>query len=285
MTVGSIDLHMHSTASDGECPPAEVVQQAQAAGLTTIALTDHDTLAGLELAVQEGAARGVRVIAGCEFSVAADWGEMHLLAYFLPVGDDGLNAYLAGQRDGRRRRAERIVERLNRAGASVTVEAVLRESHGEAVGRPHVARALVNGGVVPDVDTAFRKYLGWRRPAFVPKELPPLTEVTALVRKVGGVTSAAHLRDRASRSSLRRLREAGVDGVEVHHPAHDEARAQRIEGLAGELGLLPTGGTDWHGDDVEMPNRAPLGSVTIPESWLAAVEALHEQRISQLEAT
>ena len=283
--MGSIDLHLHSTASDGECPPAEVVQQAQAAGLTTIALTDHDTLAGLEAAVREGAARGVRVIAGCEFSVAADWGEMHLLAYFLPVGDDGLNTYLAGQRDGRRRRAERIVERLNRAGAPVTVEAVLRETRGEAVGRPHVARALVSGGVVPDVDTAFRKYLGWRRPAFVPKELTPLTEVTALVRRVGGVTSAAHLRDRASRGSLQRLREAGVDGVEVHHPAHDEVRARRIERLAGELGMLPTGGTDWHGDDVEMPNRAPLGSLTVPEPWLTALDELHEQRISQLEAT
>ncbi len=283
--MGSIDLHVHSTASDGECPPAEVVQRAQAAGLTTIALTDHDTLAGLEAAVQEGEARGVRVIAGCEFSVAADWGEMHLLAYFLPVGDDGLNAFLAGQRDGRRRRAERIVERLNGAGAAVTLEAVLRESRGEAVGRPHVARALVNGGVVPDVDTAFRKYLGWRQPAFVPKELPPLTDVTALVRKVGGVTSAAHLRDRASRNSLRRLREAGVDGVEVHHPVHDEVRAQRIERLAGELGMLPTGGTDWHGDDVAMPNRAPLGSLTVPEPWLTALEELHEQRISQLEAT
>jgi predicted metal-dependent phosphoesterase TrpH len=276
---------MHSTASDGDCPPAEVVQRAQAAGLTTIALTDHDTLAGLGAAVEEGAAQGVRVIAGCEFSVKADWGEMHLLAYFLPVGDEVLNAYLAGQRDGRRRRAERIVERLNQAGASVTVEAVLRETHGEAVGRPHVARALVTGGVVPDVDTAFRRYLGWRRPAFVPKELPPLTEVTELVRKVGGVTSAAHLRDRASRGALRRLRAAGVDGVEVHHPAHDEERAQRIEALAGELDLLPTGGTDWHGDDVEMPNRAPLGSITIPEQWLAAVEAIHERRISQLEAT
>ena len=283
--MGSIDLHLHSTASDGECPPAEVVQRAQAAGLTTIALTDHDTLAGLAVAVQEGAARGVRVIAGCEFSVAADWGEMHLLAYFLPVGDDGLNTYLAGQRDGRRRRAERIVERLNRAGAPVTVEAVLRETRGEAVGRPHVARALVNGGMVPDVDTAFRKYLGWRRPAFVPKELTPLTEVTALVRRVGGVTSAAHLRDRASRGSLQRLREGGVDGVEVHHPAHDEVRARRIERLAGELGMLPTGGTDWHGDDVEMPNRAPLGSLTVPEPWLTALDELHEQRISQLEAT
>ena len=281
----AIDLHLHSTASDGECLPAEVVQRAQEAGLTTIALTDHDTLGGLEAAVQEGAVQGVRVIAGCEFSVAADWGEMHLLAYFLPVGDDGLNTYLAGQRDGRRRRAERIVERLNRAGAPVTVEAVLRETRGEAVGRPHVARALVNGGMVPDVDTAFRKYLGWRRPAFVPKELTPLTEVTALVRRVGGVTSAAHLRDRASRGSLQRLREGGVDGVEVHHPAHDEVRARRIERLAGELGMLPTGGTDWHGDDVEMPNRAPLGSLTVPEPWLTALDELHEQRISQLEAT
>jgi predicted metal-dependent phosphoesterase TrpH len=283
--VGSVDLHMHSTASDGDCAPEEVVRRAAAAGLTTIGLTDHDSLAGLPAAEQEGRAVGVDVVTGCEFSVAAPWGEMHLLAYFLPADDERLNAFLLDQRLKRRRRAERIVERLNKAGAVITVEQVLQASSGEAIGRPHVARALVDGGLVPDVDTAFRRYLGWRRPAFVPKELPPVADVTALVREVGGVTSAAHLRDRATRGILRQLRGAGLDGVEVMHPAHDEATVQRVERLAAELDLLPTGGTDWHGDCATPPERAALGSITIPEEWLERLRTLHLQRTELPEAT
>ena len=282
--MGSVDLHMHSTASDGDCAPAEVVRRAAAAGLTTIGLTDHDSLAGLPEAELQGSEAGVEVVAGCEFSVAAPWGEMHLLAYFLPDDDERLNSFLQDQRLKRRRRAERIVERLNKAGAVITVEQVLRASSGEAIGRPHVARALVDGGVVPDVDAAFRRYLGWRRPAFVPKELPPVAEVTELVRSVGGVTSAAHLRDRATRRILRQLRGAGVDGVEVMHPAHDQATVQRVERLASELDMLPTGGTDWHGEAVASPERAPLGSITIPQEWLERLRARHLERTKLSEA-
>ncbi len=260
------------------------MERAAAAGLRTIALTDHDTLAGLPEAEQAGRASGVRVIAGCEFSVAVRWGEMHLLAYFLPVENERLADHLGDQRGKRRRRAERIVERLNRVGVGVGVDDVLRETCGDAVGRPHVARALVAAGAVPDVDSAFRRYLGWGRPAFVPKELPPLAEVTALVRESGGVTSAAHLKDRVTPGVMRTLRKGGVDALEVRHPAHDEGKMRRAEQLAREFELLPTGGSDWHGDSPQTPDRAALGVVTIPETWLAALEELHDERTMMSEA-
>jgi hypothetical protein len=273
-----IDLHVHSTASDGACAPAEVVRRAAGAGLTVIALTDHDTLAGLDEATEAGEGRGVRVIPGCEFSVKAGWGEMHLLAYFLPPDDPTVTGFLADQREKRRIRASRMVEALGRLGVHVTVDEVLTEAGGGAVGRPHVARVLVRRGHADDVPAAFRHYIGWRRPAFVPKDLPPLEEVTALVAAAGGVSSAAHLGDRATGRSIRRLGRQGVDGIEARHPLHQPDRAEEIARLTAEAGMLCTGGTDWHGDPTGEPNRAPLGSIVVPAAWLDALESLHRQR-------
>lgn len=274
------DLHVHSTASDGTHAPADVVRLAAAAGLDTIALTDHDTLAGVADAGRAGESLGVRVIPGCEFSVAAPWGEMHLLAYFLPAGGGGtLTSFLEEQRNARVTRMREIVRRLAASGAPMTFDDVVAQAEGEALGRPHAARALVHGGRVRDVTEAFDRYLGRGRPAFVPKVLPALRHVTALVAAAGGVSSAAHLKDRASRAALRRLREAGVDAVEVRHPAHDQAMAARLEGLAPELGMLCSGGSDWHGEaEAAEDGRAPLGAITVPQSWVDALEGLHRQR-------
>lgn len=275
------DLHTHSTASDGTHEPAEVVRLAAAAGLDTIALTDHDTVAGVPEAVRTGAGTSVRVIAGCEFSVAAPWGEMHLLGFFLPVADEALAPFLSGQREARAERMREIVRRLRASGAPVTLDQVIAEAGGEALGRPHAARALIRSGHVGGVSEAFDRFLGRGRPAFVPKRLPPLEDVTGLVRRVGGVSSAAHLKGRATRAALERLREAGVDAIEVRHPAHGDDLANRLETLVPELGLLRSGGTDWHGEEEAAEDgRAPFGAITIPDSWVDALEGLHRQRRS-----
>jgi hypothetical protein len=277
--VAGADLHTHSTASDGAHAPADVVRLAAAAGLDTIALTDHDTLSGVVAAARQGTVDEVRVIAGAEFSVAAPWGEMHLLGYFLPVADDRLAAFLAGQREARTERMREIVRRLARAGVPLSLEAVQDEAGGDALGRPHAARALVRGQYVAGMSAAFERYLGWGRPAFVPKQLPGLEAVTALVREVGGVTSAAHLKGRGTRPALERLRASGVDALEVRHPAHDPERTASLDRLATDLGLLRSGGTDWHGEEeADEAGRAHLGTITVPPEWVAALEALHRRR-------
>ncbi len=280
-----VDLHVHSNASDGECSPTDVVARAAVAYVPVIALTDHDTLSGATEAEVAGQRLGVRVVTGCEFSVSVPWGEMHLLGYFLPGDDAELGRFLAEQRAMRQNRALEMVARLKRAGVPVDESGIAVEARGGAVGRPHVARVLVRLGVVADVSEAFNKYLAANRPGYVPKRLPPLAEVTALVRGLSGVTSAAHLRARASRAVLKELRAGGVDGVEVLHPAHDEATVARLGSLATILNMLPTGGSDWHGDDTFGTDRAPIGSLSVPAAWLKSIEELHLERKAAAQAS
>lgn len=280
-----IDLHVHSTASDGEHSPREVVEHAANLGLEAIALTDHDTVDGCLPAIMAGKIAVIRVIAGCEFSVAAPWGEMHLLAYFLPCDNSTLAEFLDEQKAMRGRRACSIVERLADLGIVVNLDDVLAKAKGGVVGRPHVARALVDVGAAIDVSDAFRKYLGAKRPAFVPKTLPALADVTRLVRSMGGVTSAAHLRSRATKATLSGLRSEGVDAVEVVHPAHVDVVASKISSLAVDVGLLRTGGSDWHGEEsVEVPS-ALLGGGEVPGEWLAEIENLHSERLATLDSS
>lgn len=267
-----VDLHLHSTASDGILPPSEVVARAARAGLTAMALTDHDTLDGLDEAIAAGTRLGVRVVGGCEFSVRVGWGEMHLLGYFLLPGSGPVTALLEHARADRLRRGADIVEGLQAWGIDIQLADVLREADGAPVGRPHVARALVRLLKVPTLDDAFRQWLGRGRPAFVEKQLPALADVSAAVHEAGGLVSAAHLRERATTAGLERLKADGLDAVEVRHPGHHPEMTARIADAARRLGLLPTGGSDWHGDDGGVADHATIGSQAVPTSWLDALE-------------
>ncbi len=269
-----VDLHLHSTASDGEATPSEVAQCAARVGLSAIALTDHDTMTGIAEAI---AGAEVRVVAGCEFSVGAWWGELHLLGYFLPTDHAELTQLFQEQRNHRAERAAEIVSRLTSLGVPVSLESVRRQAGDAPVGRPHVARALVKSGIVGSLTEAFDRYLADDAPAFVPKPLPPVESVTSMVRRLGGVTSAAHLKNRATHNTLLRLQRLGVDAVEVRHPAHSEATSARLQSWAVELGMLKTGGSDWHGD-TGSAHRRPLGAPGVPEEWLSDLEQLHLRR-------
>ena len=277
-----IDLHVHSNASDGEYSPRTVVARAAAASLDTIALTDHDTIEGCREATATGSELGVRVISGCEFSVAVPWGEVHLLAYFLPVENARLMEFIETQQEMRSRRATAIISRLAELGITINLEDVLSKTSGHAVGRPHVARALVEHGAARNISDAFHKFLGTKRPAFVPKQLPDMSEVAALVRSLGGITSAAHLKSRATRATLTGLKAAGVDAVEVVHPAHVDVFANKISSLALKIGLLRTGGSDWHGDSSAEEEGEALGAVSVPEEWLEEIEQKHQDRLTEL---
>jgi predicted metal-dependent phosphoesterase TrpH len=248
-----------------------VIERAREAGLAAIALTDHDTLDGLPEAIAAGDRLGVRVIGGCEFSVAVSWGEMHLLGYFLDSGDQAIEGFLDAARKDRLRRALKMVEHLRAWGVEITEEDVMAEAGTAAVGRPHVARALVRRGTVPDIQSAFEQFLGQGRRAYVEKTLPPFAEVAALVHASGGVVSAAHLRDRGTRTALAALKAQGLDAVEVRHPRHPPDVTAHLSDLAGVLGLLKTGGTDWHGD--EHDDGRTLGSSAVPMEWLDRLEA------------
>lgn len=268
-------MHCHSTASDGECEPAEVARRARAVGLAAFALTDHDTTDGIADAAAEGATLGIRVIPGCEFSVRAPWGELHVLALFLPTDNARLQTFLRDTRAARRRRGEQIVSKLRDLGVAIELEDVQAQligGDGGALGRPHVARALVDCGACDNVSDAFRRYLGRGRAAYVEKPLPKLTEVTALVHDVGGLTVAAHLGDHGTEAQLRIFQDQGLDCVEVRHPSHAPAVEQRLTRIAERLGLGISGGSDWHGESEYGDTHAPLGGMRVPDTWLEPLE-------------
>lgn len=245
---------------------------AASRGLAAIALTDHDTLAGVAEAAAVGATLGVRVIGGCEFSVAAPWGEMHLLGYFLDPDDDELAAFLRHAREGRSRRAERIVNLLHGQGIPITMAMVREEASGASIGRPHIARVMMNLGVVADMQAAFDRWIGRGRPAYVDKELPTLREVADLVHARDGLVSAAHLKMHGTENVLRSLMAGGLDAVEVRHPSHDPDRIAILTNAALKLNLLRTGGSDWHGETAPVGTHSLLGDQRVPHQWLVALE-------------
>lgn len=264
-----VDLHMHSTASDGSRSPADVVQAAHAAGLVAIALTDHDSVAGLADARRAGAALGVRVVNGVELSAVEGDTETHLLG--LHLADTGLlERGLADLREMRERRAQRIVERLNELGVAIGYDDVLGQADGGAVGRPHVARAMIASGWATDSRDAFDRYLGAGRPAYVAKEQLTMRDAIAMVHAAGGLAVLAHPGGSATRERIVALAALGMDGVEVKHPSHSASDTARLRGLVVELDLVASGGSDWHGA-AEGPRT--IGMMHVPMEWLATQDA------------
>lgn len=273
-TPAFVDLQVHSTASDGALPPAAVVRAARDAGLVAIALTDHDTVDGLPEAIAEGEQVGVRIVPGVELSTMFEGEELHLLG--LHLRDLGaMRDELAAFRADRVARAERIVELLNQHGLPVTLEAVLREADGGAVGRPHVARALVAGGWVREFREAFDRWIGYGRPAYVAKAVFEAADAIALVHRAGGLAVWAHPGELATPARIARLAAVGLDGVEALHPSHPPYLVTRLVAAIEEAGLLPSGGSDWHGA-ADGPRK--LGGQLVPKVWLDWQEARVRQR-------
>jgi predicted metal-dependent phosphoesterase TrpH len=261
----TVDLHTHSTASDGAASPSELAGRAAAAGLVAIALTDHDTVDGVMAARAAGAAIGVEVIAGIELSASEGDQEVHLLGLHL-ADIAPIASKLDELRLARSQRAETIVGVLRAAGIPVTLEAVLAQAGSGAVGRPHVARALIAGGWVRDQREAFERYLGAGRPANVAKQRLTVSDAIGMVHAAGGVAVVAHPGRDGTRARLEALQAAGLDGVEIRHPSHSAEDVARLGALATHLGLLASGGSDWHGA-TEGPRV--LGALKVPAAWAA----------------
>ena len=244
-----IDLHLHTTASDGRSSPEQLVRAAAAAGITTLAVTDHDTTAGVAAARTAASAVGVEVVMGIEITAVLEGRDIHILGYFFDDTHPELVTFLAAQREDRRRRIDAIVERLSAMGAKINHRAIAKEaadSH-KALGRPAIARALVTAGHARDIADAFDRFLADGRPAFISRQGAAPSDVVALVRRAGGVASFAHPGKMGFDVLLPDLAHAGLTGLEVFHPDHDADAEQKYLSIAEALNLTPTGGSDYHG--------------------------------------
>ena len=264
-----VDLHVHSTASDGVVAPTQVVETAQHAGLSAIALTDHDTIDGVAAAQEAGIRLGVRIVAGCELSAHDGASELHLLA--LHIADtDSLRVRLAEFREQRIERAHTMVQRLNARGVALSFEDVLSAANGGAVGRPHVARALLQRGYVTDLQEAFNRYLAYGRSAYVAKPQLLVRDAIDIAHQAGALAIWAHPGKEGTREHVQRLVDAGLDGLEVRHPSHTIEDTQRLTQFVDEFALVANGGSDWHG---AMEGYRVLGSMHVPQLWLDLQDA------------
>jgi 3',5'-nucleoside bisphosphate phosphatase len=271
-----IDLHTHSTASDGTEPPAEVVAEAARAGLHVVALTDHDTYAGWAPAREAAAEHGIALVPGVEVSCSHRGVSVHLLAYLVDPSAVGLAAELDHARESRVSRVDRMVERMAADGIPITLEEVrAMATPGATLGRPHIADALVASGYVPDRAAAFADVLRNGSRYYVSHYAPDPVRAVELVREAGGVAVMAHpfasgrgwtVKD----SVIERMADAGLAGLEARHRDHSPAERQHAERLANRLGLFTTGASDYHGAGKE--NR--LGENTTHPEVLARIEEL-----------
>ena len=273
----AVDLHAHSTASDGSRSPTAVVEEAKRVGLAAIALTDHDTVAGLAEARSAGDRLGVRVVPGVELSAVEEDDETHMLGLHLARLDE-LESRLVELRTMRRTRAERIVRRLNELGVTIEFDEVLERAGGGAIGRPHIARTMVENGWATDFRDAFDRYLGNGRPAYVPKERLPLADAIAMIHRAGGLAVLAHPGNAGTRRRVEALVALGLDGLEVRHPSHNAEDVARLGALADHFHLVKSGGSDWHGA-TEGPRL--LGSLNIPMAWLTQQDEALATRASR----
>lgn len=245
--VGKADLHTHTTHSDGALLPDALVKKAKTVGIQIISITDHDTVNGIDEAIKTGKDIGVEVIPGVELSANVDSIEIHILGYFIDHHNAGLLDYLKMFRDQRLKRAERIVNRLNKINIPITLNSVLEQAGIGSVGRPHIAATLVNEGHVRSYRQAFSKYLCDGCPGFEKKMDCPPEEILNLIASAGGLSFLAHPGRTFDDQLLVHLIEAGLDGIEVIHPSHSAHLTTFYRGIVSEYYLLESGGSDYHG--------------------------------------
>jgi hypothetical protein len=258
---GFADLHLHTVHSDGVRSPAEVVRLAAEHGLSVISISDHDALGAFGEAEPLARKAGILLIPGVELSITWKGVDVHLLAYAFDPEDEALNQTLARCRVTREERGQTMAERLRATGVAIDLDRLREICGGGSVGRPHVARCLVEIGAVASIDEAFERYLSPGCPGWVEKERIELDEAIALVREAGGFTSIAHPTLYPDAEPLvREMIPHGVDAIEVLHPDVPSGEAVRFRRIASELGVFTTGGSDDHG----FEGRRTIGSVAVP---------------------
>ncbi|MEK7761086.1 MAG: PHP domain-containing protein, partial [Nitrospirota bacterium] len=269
-----IDLHLHTTHSDGSQTPAEVIRLAHEAGVSALAITDHDITTGLPEAIAAGQELGIEIIPGIEISSRHGESELHVLGYFIKWQDAKLNACLMTLRESRHRRNPKIIELLQAAGIDITYDEVRAVAGSDSVGRPHIARVLMDKNVVTTAKEAFDRFLAEGKAAYVPRDLPAPVDAIRWIKDAGGLAVLAHptwvkTTEGTLTDLARQLKEQGLDGVEVHYSTHTPRQTRTYLSLAKQLGLLVTGGSDFHGmtkPDVEV--GIGKGSLHVPDHLL-----------------
>jgi predicted metal-dependent phosphoesterase TrpH len=258
-----IDLHLHTTASDGMLTPSELVLRARAAGLSIISITDHDTTWGSDAAHVFARDAGLQLVPGIEITAVADGRDVHLLGYFIDTASESLRVFLDRQREDRVRRVAETGDRLAVLGCPIDVAPILAAAaRGQSVGRPQIAAALVDAGYVRTRDEAFERFLAAGGPAYVERTGASPVTVIDIVHTAGGIASLAHPGLTPRDWLIAPLADAGLDALEARHSDHDAAAEAHYRALAADLGLLVTGGSDFHGDCGHRAAR--LGDVTLP---------------------
>lgn len=258
-----MDLHTHTTFSDGSETPETLIDMAFERGLTVVAITDHDSISGLEHAEKQATKRGIRLVRGIEFS--ADYGEIsvHIVGLGIKKPDEIFIEMLQKIGKGRASRNPQIVQKLNELGFDITLEEIRNIAAGDIISRPHIAEALVRNGYVENTNEAFKKYLNRGRPAYQERYRPTVSEATAMIKHMGGIPILAHpglirFPFETMESHISRLKSMGIEGLETHYPVHTPAMRQEFSRIAKKLRLLESGGSDFHG--VFKPNPIGLGT-------------------------
>jgi predicted metal-dependent phosphoesterase TrpH len=259
----SADLHTHSNASDGQLAPADLLEQAARRGLSILALTDHDTTLGLPEAADAASTLGIRFIPGIELSTDVERGEIHILGYGVDPNNSTLQRTLARLRESRESRIERMLDRLEQQGMTLPRDQIRASAAGASVGRPHIARAMIDAGYVSTISEAFARYLDKGKPAYIAAERLTPVEAVRLIRDTGGLPVHAHpFSSPDFPASLPALIDAGLVGLEAYYGEYSEPQRNQIATIASQYGLLATGGSDFHG--VGFKEGRDLGGVTLP---------------------
>ncbi len=241
------DLHTHSNYSDGELSPRELVERAARYGLAAVSVTDHDTVKGQGEALKAGKEFGIEVLTGVEFSVRDGDTDIHILGYLIDPDDSAIEEKLKWLRENRRKRAREIIDRLSDCGVNLSFDDLLEKANPDSIGRPHIAMAMLERGVVSSFQDAFNRFIGYGSKAYVPKNVLSRDEVMKLILNSGGVPVWAHPASNIKRTGLLTgLIDRGLAGLEVWHPNHNSAMENAILRIASDRNLIPTGGSDYH---------------------------------------
>lgn len=276
--MGRVDLHVHSTASDGKLTPAEVIKEAAEKGLSYIALADHDTVDGIAAAKKAAKAfPGLTVIPAIEISTDIPQGEVHILGYFIDYTDAEFLARLEEFKNSRRRRAEQMVAKLADLGMPVEWRRVLELTGGSTIGRPHIAQAMLEKDYVPSFKEAFDEYLGHGKPAYVEREKMLPAEAVGIIIKAKGLAVLAHpLTTEDPEGLIAELKPAGLVGLEAYYGEYDAEEVEGLVALAQKHGLIATGGSDFHG--IEREEETAIGGADVPLEVVERLIALAKER-------